>query len=313
MRLVAKTVGVAAAIVCGTCRAANPVGAVTLTSYCTFGDEPLSGPIYTFPADKHAQQCTDRIVKQSGLAQTFDIKAASIPNAAASIRGEKRVVYYNQEFVVDVSKKKDDWVGLGVIAHEIGHHLNGHTLKAGDGRAEMELEADRYSGFILFKLGAARHEALGAVERFAAPLASLTHPDRDARRAAVINGWIEAYELTQTAPSVLDPNKLPQPQQDFDSQVASIPSKKPRYLARLVVPSEKSAMYVTSSNDVVSVSTSGEVSLVGRRLRPMFPEFAWMYKTQAALYAVTREGKVVGATQDGKIKNVGYVTAIGTK
>ena len=39
-------------------------------------------------------------------------------------------------------------------ASSFGHHLGGHTLVPGGSQPPIELEADRFSGFVLHKMGA---------------------------------------------------------------------------------------------------------------------------------------------------------------
>ena len=38
---------------------------------------------------------------------------------------------------------------MTLLAHEVGHHLNGHTIHRGGSTPELELEADEFAGFIL--------------------------------------------------------------------------------------------------------------------------------------------------------------------
>ena len=87
------------------------------------------------------------------------------------------------------------------MAHEVGHHLNGHTLVEGDARPELELEADTFSGHVLFRLGATLEEPKVAMERVASDTGSRTHPPKSARLAAINSGWVEASELYPGTPS----------------------------------------------------------------------------------------------------------------
>lgn len=40
----------------------------------------------------------------------------------------------------------NDFSQWSIHAHEIGHHLSGHTLTSGGDRHQQELEADEFSG-----------------------------------------------------------------------------------------------------------------------------------------------------------------------
>ena len=49
------------------------------------------------------------------------------------------------------------WSNMAILAHEVGHHINGHTLSGDLSQYESrleELEADEFAGFVLSKLGA---------------------------------------------------------------------------------------------------------------------------------------------------------------
>ena len=81
---------------------------------------------------------------------------------------------------------------MALIAHEVGHHLNGHTIQKGGSSPALELEADEFAGFVLYKLGATLDEAQEVMKYIAANEASSTHPARGDRMLAVKKGWDKA-------------------------------------------------------------------------------------------------------------------------
>lgn len=87
------------------------------------------------------------------------------------------------------------WPVRAVVAHEIGHHVLGHTRgrRLGGDRHAVELEADLFAGWILHGLGATRHEAQVLWRAFPVA-ASPTHPAMPARLVAVARGWDAAEE-----------------------------------------------------------------------------------------------------------------------
>lgn len=86
----------------------------------------------------------------------FEIKAADVSNAQARIVGDKRLILYNQEFMARVKRTTNtDWAAVSILAHEIGHHLEGHTLGKDGSRPADELEADRFSGHV--RIGSVRY------------------------------------------------------------------------------------------------------------------------------------------------------------
>ena len=154
--------------------------------------------IYSFASDSEADDAMRRIMRYTGLPANFMIKAANVPNAAAVLYQDKRFILYNQYFMVRIKDEtKTDWAALSILAHEIGHHLSGHTLDNQGSRPDKELEADRFSGFILYKMGATLEEARIAMDALASETGTPTHPPKSARLAAVTNGFLDAKTLNE--------------------------------------------------------------------------------------------------------------------
>ena len=179
---------------------------------CTYDGELPDEELWSFASDDQAQQAVSTIMQYTGLPQNFDIMAANVPNAAAVIRGSRRLILYSQGFMLRVaSSTGTDWAATSIMAHEIGHHLSGHTLEAGGSRPKIELEADRFSGYVLQRMGATLDEAQIAMRTLASDTGGETHPAKSARLAAIENGWIAARdqggaivrnETTMPAPDV---------------------------------------------------------------------------------------------------------------
>jgi len=162
---------------------------------CSFFGEDIPESVVTFSSDSEAMDVITRIVDASGLVQNFQIRAAGVPNAAAVIREETRYILYNQHFMRDTRRSTNsDWAPISIMAHEVGHHLNGHTLDNLGSRPAIELEADYYSGFILQRLGATLDEARVAMLTLGSDAGSDTHPAKHDRLAAIDNGWIRACQ-----------------------------------------------------------------------------------------------------------------------
>jgi len=154
--------------------------------------------LYGFASDTEADDAMQRIMRYTGLPANFTIKAANVPNAAAILHEDQRYILYNQYFMLRIKDQtKTDWAALSILAHEIGHHLSGHTLDDQGSRPDKELEADRFSGYVLYKMGATLDQARIAMKTLAAEKGTSTHPPRSARLAAVTNGWMESKQQNQ--------------------------------------------------------------------------------------------------------------------
>ena len=139
-----------------------------------------------------AQAAVGSIMRYVGLPQNFEIVEGPVPDAAALIvlrdNVPRRVIAYNAQFMTLVREatQNSDWASLSILAHEIGHHLSGHTLIPGGSQPPIELEADKFSGFVLHRMGAPLEEALRALNALVKDGPDgPTHPGRSRRVAAI--------------------------------------------------------------------------------------------------------------------------------
>ncbi|AVP99580.1 hypothetical protein C7S18_21450 [Ahniella affigens] len=140
------------------------------------------------------------IMRYTGLPQNFEvIQSNDVPNAAAVIllgadQLPRRVIAYNDRFMDDVrgATSNNDWAPISIMAHEIGHHLSGHTIQPGGSQPPTELEADKFSGFVLYKMGALLPDATKAMNTLVPDTDGPTHPGRSKRVRAIEEGWQQA-------------------------------------------------------------------------------------------------------------------------
>ena len=149
-----------------------------------------------FSSQSEAKAVLSDIMSYVGLKSNFKIEAADVPNAAAVINDHTRYILYNPSFINSVKKgTKTNWSAISILAHEIGHHLNGHTVLTKGNWHRMEIESDEFSGFVLRKMGATLKEAQAAMNLLASPHGSRTHPGKADRLAAIERGWNQADEM----------------------------------------------------------------------------------------------------------------------
>ena len=160
--------------------------------------------ILSFSSDRQATKVVNRILKHANLSKYFDIRAADVPNAAAVVEQNPskpnqlvRRILYNPEFMTRIKKETGtQWAAVSIMAHEIAHHLNAHTLDLGEGsRPKSEIEADQWSGYILGLMGASLEEAQAAMKKLANNQSSQTHPAKRDRLVAIAHGWRNAKGL----------------------------------------------------------------------------------------------------------------------
>jgi len=197
------------------------------------GELPSDSMIFEFEA---SEEITNLIKKICDVYQvninSFEIRAADVPNAAATIKSNKRFILYSRTFFNQTGNPDlSYWEKIAILAHEIGHHFNYHTLKNGEKtRQEQELEADKFAGGALYKLGANKEQALMAIERFATEHNTPTHPRKRARKEALLAGYEKVMENirnvrvdrfeTETLEDYPEPKTIPNSVPTYNSTVS---------------------------------------------------------------------------------------------
>ena len=145
---------------------------------------------------KEISKIVDEIVNTAGVAKGgFELaQCSNINNAIAKMLtdeegNEVRYIIYDADWLQSFNEETlNDWSGKFVLAHEIGHHLNGHSLNNGSSNHKYELEADYFAGRALANLGASLDETLAVTEGMGTK-ATYSHPGRAERAKQAKAGW----------------------------------------------------------------------------------------------------------------------------
>ena len=168
---------------------------------CSYDGRPVTADPASISdgAPQECQVAVKRIMDYTGLPANFVVVSGPVPNAAAVImldqnRIPRRVIAFNPDFMKTAMKLVggDPWGPTSILAHEIAHHLSGHTIVAGGSRPDIELEADKFSGFILAKMGAPASAATEMILAVGTAHGTPTHPDKNTRATAIREGWTQA-------------------------------------------------------------------------------------------------------------------------
>ena len=165
---------------------------------CSYDGSPLAfSPPDLSKGGSSGKQVVAEIMRYTGLPANFVVVEGQVPNAAAVIiagpdKVPRRVIAYNPAFMGEVIRatQANNWAPVSIMAHEIGHHLSGHTIVPGGSQPPIELESDKFSGFVLYKMGAPLKDAQNAIATLIPEADGQTHPGRK-----IASGWIEACEL----------------------------------------------------------------------------------------------------------------------
>lgn len=248
-------------------------------------------PVEVRPGGDAPRDCRDmiaRVMEFTGLPQNFDVVEADVPNAAAVIvlddqRIPRRIIAFNNRFMEEVRRQTggNPWSPLSIMAHEVAHHLAGHTIVPGGSQPPIELEADKFSGFVLYKMGASRDDsaaALKALVPVTAPAGS-THPDRDRRVAALAEGWNQACSQvgrTDCAnglpPGGVSPApESPTPQPSLSAPLAPLPARRSPLPAVAAAAGGPAAAPVT-----MRAPSPSSTSIPTKGTQFVYDEYGWL-------------------------------------
>lgn len=226
-------------------------GEAKYTSMCSYYGEQITGTITAYDADAETQDIVTKIMAVIGLKPNFELRTANVPNAAAVFIKGKRYLLYNPKFMEQIEAKSGTrWAAISILAHEIGHHLNGHTLDNVGSRPKTELEADEFSGFVLSKMGATLQEAQVVMSIIASLKGSHTHPPKGDRLAYIATGW-NAASPDNTAVASAKPAPVNVIKPSNNEQV-----KPTAHAARTTAPAKKPATPAAKPKPAATIATA---------------------------------------------------------
>jgi len=264
-------------------------------------------PLYTFAGDPdpinfatptEAKAVIQEILNAAGVKESFEVRAAKIPNAAAATLQGKRYILYNPVFMAAIQKYtgSNRWAPISILAHEIGHHVLGNTA----GSLSSELDADAFSGFVLRRMGASLEDAQVAIRTVASNRANGSHPGRDDRLVAIEDGW-EKADAALAGREPVQHEMVKQVQQP-----AAVLDE--RYIAYDVHfnGDPEGNYHVTVRNNLVKLE-GNELLIFGKLLPTDNADFPLALTTGKNVLLVSNKGQVIN-TEGRKL---GYVTAHG--
>jgi tetratricopeptide (TPR) repeat protein len=160
----------------------------------------------SFISDSKADNALDRILSVIGASKRFVLQPCdNINNAVATSYKGIRYILYDKDFM-DSLDSGDNWSNLFILAHEVGHHINGHSLdillyaaeavepETLANQRQQELEADEFAGFILGKLGATLEQTSSSINLISSEKDDTydTHPSKSKRLASIETGFNKA-------------------------------------------------------------------------------------------------------------------------
>lgn len=226
-------------------------GPLKYTHMCSYYGEDITGDITAFSAGPTAQKAIKKMMSVIGLKPNFELREANVPNAAAVMLNGKRFILYNPQFMDKInSASGTNWAAVSILAHEIGHHLNGHTLDNVGSRPQTELDADEFSGFVLHKMGACLTDAQAVMALISSPNGTKSHPPKRDRLAYIATGWNNAGTVSETAPAAVQRNDTPK-------TIASTPKRESIPVRQTAVDTPVRQIAVAKSSIAETTKNSG--------------------------------------------------------
>ena len=249
-------------------------------------------------SDRDAKYAVSQIVFYCGLEPNFEIvEDYSIKNANAFIKKRKRYVKYNPEFLQRISDSlKTDWAAWSVLAHELGHHLLGHTLSKYSISYQNEIEADKFSGFILYQMGATLEESLICIESEGNLHGTKTHPSIEKRVEAITSGWQQA-ELVK--------NSSVQQFKQTDS-----PNLNEEFTHRIKFNNELTSYYLNLDKQLIWYDNYANAILICQLTKSTSRSFEWVFILEKSKYAIDAKGGIWLLSTHGNNLSVGTTESL---
>lgn len=250
-----------------------------------------------FASASDAQLYARQIVDVVGLKANFTLMPARVDNAAAVTYAGKRYVLYNPDFInALVRKTGNKWAAVSVLAHEIGHHLNGHTVTMNGSHPATELEADEFSGFVLRKMGASLADAQVAMQMLASQTASRTHPAKTDRLAFIAKGWQNAGGASMRDVAVSrtpQPSPVQQLRYEQNAPVVQAPSQDRSIIGTVRFDANPDNRYFVTGNYQVVQVHNRQVKPIARLAQSNNSRFPYViYDEQNTRLIVSAQGAI---------------------
>ncbi len=148
-----------------------------------------------------AERIVDQMLSDMGITNKYKVrecKEIAKGNAKAQAFFEdnriRRYIIYDVDFLKEIANSTEtNYAAMFVLAHEVGHHINDHTLNNKGSNVSIEIEADVFAGTQLAMSGANLEQTLRTPRDFKKILTGPydDHPGRMDRMRAAFDGWMK--------------------------------------------------------------------------------------------------------------------------
>ncbi|BAU53263.1 hypothetical protein [Mucilaginibacter gotjawali] len=170
---------------------------------CGFSKQDTTSEGYAWDADNQALEYVKRICDVSGISKNFTIQRSSLTATACAVidADNNRIIYYNQDFFGSLN---NETYKIAILAHEIAHHLNNNLFTKDSKRTIDELDADKFAGSVICKLGLKLEDAKQLYITECPSYSKGIYPARKDRIEAFSIGFYDAGCQNGKAPNQAD-------------------------------------------------------------------------------------------------------------
>ena len=261
--------------------------------------------------DIAAYKTVVNIIRETGLAQNFVVLPGDVTDVKSYIENNERILEYNPNFMEKL-QEDSNWHGISVLARQIGHHLSNHELEVGQAGINEEIEADKYAGFVLFKMGASLDKAIHALEIVMKEDRIGKSVSRNARLVSLTKGWNNAKLLMSDAvieEIVAVDSVLKDESVDLVALKISNTIEAPAYLYKVFLAIDKT-MYFIDYEGVISKEVGRVRHPVGFKKDSDKPGFNWIFVKEGNSYGVDSKGRLWAFSTDGEFHIVGQAVKL---
>ena len=261
--------------------------------------------------DIAAYKTVVNIIRETGLAQNFVVLPGDVANVKSYIENNERILEYNPNFMEKL-QEDSNWHGISVLTRQIGHHLSNYELAGEQAGIDEEIEADKYTGFVLFQMGASLDEAIHALEIVMKEDSIGKSISRNARLVSLTRGWNNSKLLMSDAAIeeiVVVDSILKDESVDLKALNISNTIEAPAYLYKVFLAIDKK-MYFVDYEGVISKEVEGGQHPVGFKKDSDKPRFDWIFVKEGNSYGVDSEGRLWAFSTDGEFHIVGQAVKV---
>lgn len=180
--------------------------------------------------NRFSEDVLRKITDEIGISYNFTfINCPNTKNAGAIInpfQNNQRYIVFDSNYFKNLYNS-DQSSFYFILAHEIGHHINGHTIPKANttivDKQQQELEADYFAGFILYKIGATENDIIKTIRLLPEPKTDYeTHPKNNKRLEFALLGYKNEEVKQRDQFYRIKANVLKQKDEEFVNKVTNI-------------------------------------------------------------------------------------------